>query len=67
MVVVTTIITPVLLKLAFKGKPKVAYDDLIQSDLVEKYEEIEQLDRVDQEILSWEAENREMREEKKRR
>ena len=59
MVVVTTIITPVLLKLAFRSKPKNAYDDLVQSDLVERYEELEELDRVDQELLSWEADNRE--------
>lgn len=54
MVVITTVITPVLLKLAFRNKP----DDLVQSNLVEKYEEIEQLDRVDQALLNWEAENR---------
>lgn len=57
MVVFTTIITPVLLKLVFKSK-KDPYEGLVQSDLVEKYEEIDQLDRVDQDILKREADSR---------
>jgi Kef-type K+ transport system membrane component KefB len=66
MVVFTTIITPILLKLVFKTK-KDKYEDLVQSDLIEKYEEIDQLDRVDQEILDWEADSREATPEQKDR
>jgi Kef-type K+ transport system membrane component KefB len=57
MVVITTIITPILLKQVFRNKES-KYDDLMQSDLVEKYEEIEQLELVDQELLNWDADLR---------
>jgi hypothetical protein len=66
MVVITTIITPILLKLAFKPK-KDKYEGLVQSNLVEKYEEIEYLDQVDQVILNWEADNRTSKTENKKR
>jgi Kef-type K+ transport system membrane component KefB len=54
MVVVTTIITPIFLKLAFKLK-RGEHDGMLQSDLVEKYEEIDQLELVDQDILNMDA------------
>jgi len=49
-VICTTIITPILLKLVFKDKNAEAIQ-FIQSDLVEKYEETEQIDLAEQELL----------------
>ena len=48
-VVITTIVTPILLKLAFSKSPK--YEGLEESALTEKYEETYELDRAEQEIL----------------
>ena len=49
MVVITTIITPVLLKIVFNKKKNVT--ELVQSDLVDSYDEIEIIDRAEQRIL----------------
>lgn len=48
-VVITTIVTPILLKLAFSKSSK--YEGLEESALTEKYEETYELDRAEQEIL----------------
>lgn len=50
MVVLTTIITPILLKFVFHEK-KGDYSSLVHSDLVEDYEELEQLDLAEQELI----------------
>lgn len=51
-VVITTIVTPILLKLAFKSKQGDQYDGLIQSDLVENYEETAELELAEQDMLN---------------
>lgn len=52
MVVITTIITPILLKIVFKpGKNDSKYADLVQSDLAESYSETETLDKAEQRLL----------------
>ena len=57
MVVVTTIITPILLKLVIsKDKDRVKYSDLVQSTLVDKYVETEQFDLADQNLFGGNAE-----------
>ncbi|MEG2053689.1 MAG: cation:proton antiporter, partial [Oscillospiraceae bacterium] len=50
MVVCAAVFTPILLKLVFKEKT-IAYDDLEQSNLVDRYEEAEQLDIVASNLL----------------
>ena len=49
-VIVTTIITPILLKLVYKGKEK-DYGELVESKLVESYEEAEDFDLAAQKLL----------------
>ena len=49
MVVACTIMTPILLKLVFRGQEK--YQDLVQSDLVDQYEAVHDLDLATQAIL----------------
>ncbi len=49
-VVVATILTPILLKLAFKPGSK-EYTELQESPLVESYEEMEQLDYMEETLL----------------
>ena len=52
MVVITTIITPIFLKIAFKtNKDENKYSDLIQSDLAESYAETDILDKAEQRLL----------------
>jgi len=51
MVIFTAIVTPILLKIAFKKKKADKYSDLYQSDLVDSYEEVEQLDLTEQRLL----------------
>ena len=51
-VIITTIITPILLKIVFSAKHAGKYDDFIQSDLIDRYEETEQIDLLDQEIAN---------------
>ncbi len=48
-VIITTIITPILLKLIFRERDK--YEGLMQSDLVEQYEETEDIDLAMQALL----------------
>lgn len=48
-VVVTTIMTPILLKLAYRGEQR--YAGLVQSDLVDQYEEAQDLDAATQAVL----------------
>lgn len=50
MVVVTTIVTPILLKVVYK-KSKEAYSELEYSQLSEQYQEIKDLDLATQTIL----------------
>jgi len=49
-VIITTIITPILLKFVFSREKVGKYDDMIQSDLIDRYEETEQIDIVTQRI-----------------
>ena len=49
MVVACTIMTPILLKLAYRGQED--YQDLIQSDLVDQYEAVHDLDLATQAVL----------------
>ncbi len=49
MVVITTIITPILLKVAFKGKENL--EDLEHSELVDQYEERTELELASQQLL----------------
>jgi len=51
-VIMTTIITPILLKIVFSKEKSGQYDGIIQSDLVDRYEETEQIDMVTQKIIS---------------
>lgn len=51
-VIITTIITPILLKVVFSTKYTGKYEGLIQSDLIDKYEETNQIDLLEQEILN---------------
>lgn len=51
-VVITTIVTPILLKLAFKSKQGDHYDGLILSDLVENYEETAELELAEESMLN---------------
>ncbi len=56
-VVVTTIITPILLKLAIsKDKSYQKYSDLVESSLVDKYVETEQFDLAGQNLFEMDAE-----------
>lgn len=48
MIVATTIITPILLKLVFQKDKNI---ETIQSDLIDSYEETAQVDEIEQEIL----------------
>jgi len=50
MVVITTIVTPVLLKLVYKGK-KQDYKDLEYSELAEQYQEVKDFDAAAQALL----------------
>lgn len=50
MVVATTIVTPVFLRLVYRDK-KDDYSDLVESNLVEQYEEVEQFDLASQALL----------------
>ena len=63
MVVVTTIVTPVLLKLVYREKEK-TYSDLATSPLVEQYEEIKDFDLAEQRMIDI---NDNLREKGKRR
>ena len=63
MVVVTTIVTPVLLKLVYREKEK-TYSDLATSPLVEQYEEIKDFDLAVQRMIDI---NDNLREKGKRR
>ena len=49
MVVVTTILTPILLKLAYHSEA--AYADLQASPLVDRYDEVEQMDYISEQLL----------------
>ena len=49
-VVLVTILTPILLKLAFKPGAQ-EYTELQESPLVESYEEVEQLDYMEESLL----------------
>lgn len=51
MVIFTTVITPILLKFVFGKKKPHDYAGLVESELVDSYEEIGQIDMADQEIL----------------
>ena len=50
MVVVTTIVTPILLKFAYRESG--AYEELQESPLVDRYEEAEQLDYIAESLIS---------------
>lgn len=52
MVIFTTIITPILLKIVFQSNAIGKYEGMIASDLVDQYQETEQIDLVDQHLLS---------------
>ena len=49
MVITCAIATPVMLKLAFRKSP--AYDDLQESTLVDRMEEVEQLDYISENLI----------------
>ena len=52
MVVVTTIITPILLKIVFKSsKSKEALDEPVDSGLIERYKATAELDKQEQQLL----------------
>ena len=52
MVVCTAIVTPILLRKVYpKAKTASDYSDLVQSDLVDNYEEVRDLDRATQTLL----------------
>jgi len=52
MVVITTIVTPVLLKFVFKCKEGVCeFGELLQTDLVENYDELNEIDLAQQDII----------------
>ena len=52
MVVCTAIVTPILLRKVYpKTKTASDYSDLVQSDLVDNYEEVRDLDRATQTLL----------------
>lgn len=57
-VVITTVITPILLKLVYKNKMS-DYTDLVYSELVEQYQEVKDFDLASQEILNMHAEIKE--------
>lgn len=50
-IVVTTVVTPILLKLVFTTKKK--YEDLVPNTLADRYEETYNLDRAEQAILEY--------------
>ena len=50
-VVISTIITPVLLKIVFAGDKQNEYSDMMQSDLVDSYEETLDADMATQAIM----------------
>ena len=49
-VIITTVVTPILLKFVYKGKEK-DYSDLKESELVNKYEDAQALDQATQILL----------------
>ena len=49
MVVVTTILTPILLKFAYRKSD--AYEDMQESSLVDRYDEVEQLDYIGESLI----------------
>lgn len=49
MVVATTVITPILLKLAYRQSA--AYDEMLESTLVDRYDEVEQLDYIAENLI----------------
>lgn len=49
MVVATTVITPILLKLAYRKSA--AYDEMLESTLVDRYDEVEQLDYIAENLI----------------
>lgn len=49
MVVATTVITPILLKLAYCKSA--AYDEMLESTLVDRYDEVEQLDYIAENLI----------------
>ncbi|MEA4894386.1 MAG: cation:proton antiporter [Oscillospiraceae bacterium] len=49
-VIFTTVITPILLKIVFNMKSAGKYEDLEESELIDRYEETEQLEMVSQRI-----------------
>lgn len=50
MVVATTILTPILLKFAYRKSD--AYEDMQESSLVDRYDEVEQLDYIGESLIS---------------
>ena len=50
-VIMTTIITPILLKVVFSQEKVGKYDGMVQSDLIDLYEEPEQIDLVTQQLM----------------
>ena len=49
MVVATTILTPILLKFAYRKSD--AYEDMQESSLVDRYDEVEQLDYIGESLI----------------
>ena len=49
MVVATTILTPILLKFAYRKSD--AYEDMQESSLVDRYDEVEQLDYLGESLI----------------
>lgn len=58
MVVVTTVITPILLRAVYPKNAAKDYSDLVQSDLVENYEEVKNFDKASQKMLEMHAQLR---------
>ncbi len=52
MVVITTIVTPVLLKIVFSASKNSGSDDLVDNGLVENYDEIAKIDLAEQKIMN---------------
>ena len=70
MVVITTVITPILLKIVFKKKKAITsdsdqYDELVHSELVEKYSETSYIDTASQKILEMDNDLRKSKDNKK--
>ena len=65
MVVCAAMLTPILLKLVFKPAKGEAPEEMEQSDLVDRYDEVEQLDYVSQGLLAANDKLREKNQKKK--